>query len=52
LRQAHDGERDELLADDWHADEAQPVASSAASAAAFHRASAWRRHREPASTLG
>lgn len=49
--EAHDGEREELMADDWHADEAQPVASSAAAAADFHRAAAWRRHRESAATL-
>jgi hypothetical protein len=39
------------MADDWHADEAQPVASSAAAAADFHRAAAWRRHREGVLTL-
>ena len=39
------------MADDWHADEAQPVASSAAAAANFHRAAAWRRHREGVATL-
>ena len=47
----HDGEREELLADDWHGDEARPAAATAAAAAAFHRPDAWRRTRPATATL-